>query len=74
MAECNGWSVGDKLSLSFYEAKYNFTMQYSQSKFAAPTMDYFDEGEYEIVGLFSGNVRVSQNVSGYSMGDGLIQP
>lgn len=71
MAECNGWSVGDKLSLSFYEAKYNFTMQYSQSKFAAPTTDYFDEGEYEIVGIFSGNVRVSQNISGYSMGEGL---
>ena len=71
MAECNGWSVGDKLSLSFYEAKYNFTMQYLQSKFAAPTTDYFDEGEYEIVGIFSGNVRVSQNISGYSMGEGL---
>ncbi len=65
MAELNGWRLGDTVSLSFYPCagKYyvdsdEMNVVRSQNSLCVyPVKDFFDEGEYAIVGMFAGNVN-----------------
>ena len=56
IAELNGWQLGDTLSLSFYETEYVYGRFRETTAFRSPTKDFFDEGEYTIIGMYSGNV------------------
>lgn len=56
IAELNGWQLGDTLSLSFYETEYVYGRFRETAAFRSPTKDFFDEGEYTIIGMYSGNV------------------
>ncbi len=72
MAELNGWEIGDALSLSFYETEYPFTGKTERfSVFRYPAEGFFDEGGYEIVGLFAGNVVTGDASPRYTQGEGL---
>lgn len=70
MAEFNGWEIGDTLSLSFYDCppiqyndnpdNLNPTREWQYSAYTKDSAGFFDEGEYEIVGLFGGRVERGQ--------------
>ncbi len=82
LAVNNGFEIGDKLDLSFFEATYNFTGNASDvTSVYQPLVEtrneetgeyelhsediMFDQGEYEIIGFFSGMVTTgisSKNV------------
>lgn len=69
-AEYNGWSVGDKIPLSFYKIN-NYPDKVNRSPVMTYGYDFFDEGEYEIVGIYEGNVKNEQNGSTYVYGEPL---
>ncbi len=69
LAQKQGWSLGDKISFDFYEYDY-FTKTNGNDTTLAPLYRYterdqfFDGGEYEIVGIFDvkplvGNTEIS---------------
>ena len=76
LADMNGWELGTKLDLTFFEAMYGHSpisthvttyyeplvQQYDPetSRYRIEKTDlFFDAGEYEIVGFYSGNVTKS---------------
>ena len=72
LAELNGWQIGDKLDFSFFETVYDYDGRASSVEsryhpFVESTNsdgsselvwanDFFDEGTFEIVGLYDGYV------------------
>lgn len=76
LADQNGWKIGHKLDMSFFEANYGFNVQSEavasyyeplEEHYDSTTDTYslemtdrfFDEGTFEIVGFYSGNVTFS---------------
>ena len=76
LADQNGWKIGHKLDMSFFEATYGFNVQSeSVASYYEPLVEhydsttdtyslemtdrFFDEGTFEIVGFYSGNVTLS---------------
>lgn len=58
LAKENGWKVGDRIDLSFYEAEYLYSDANASyvPRFANPVQDFFYDNTYEIVGLYGGLV------------------
>ena len=73
IAELNGWQVGDTLPLSFYETEYVYGRFRETAAFRSPTKDFFDEGEYTIIGMYSGNVATHDmgDRRNYTQGDAI---
>ncbi len=73
IAALNGWQVGDTLPLSFYETEYVYGRFRETAAFRSPTKDFFDEGEYTIIGLYSGNVATHDmgDRRNYTQGDAI---
>lgn len=63
MAKENGWNIGDKLQLAFYETE-NETVQ-KKTQLYEKNGGYIARDEYEIVGFYSGNVRQHEEMTGY---------
>lgn len=61
LAKLNGWKLGDKLSLSFFESPYVFSNETAAQfpRYHTPVNQFFDEGQYEIIGLYDGKVTTS---------------
>lgn len=76
LAEQNGWKLGHKLDMSFFETEYGFNTQSEAiASYYEPLVEhydsasdtyslemtnrFFDEGTFEIVGFYSGNVTFS---------------
>lgn len=76
LADQNGWKIGHKLDMFFFEANYGFNVQSEavasyyeplEEHYDSTTDTYslemtdrfFDEGTFEIVGFYSGNVTFS---------------
>lgn len=70
-AEQNGWNVGDKLKLSLYNADYSYDELPTQLLYNANSVGFFDEGEYEIIGIYEGNVLDPDERTAYSYGEAL---
>ena len=73
IAALNGWQVGDMLPLSFYETEYVYGRFRETAAFRSPTKGFFDEGDYTIIGLYSGNVATHDmgDRRNYTQGDAI---
>ncbi len=64
LAQLNGWRVGDRIDLAFYGSVYKYASSNTAyvPRYQEPTEGFFDEGSYEIIGLYDG--LVTTDVSG----------
>lgn len=66
LAGLNGWEIGDRIDLSFFESQYLFSKMNADyiPRYAEPVSDFFDEGSYEIIGFYDG--RVTTGLKSYA--------
>lgn len=58
LAGLNGWEIGDRIDLSFFESEYLFSKMNADylPRYAEPIDGFFDQGSYEIIGFYDGRV------------------
>ncbi len=58
LAQLNGWKLGDRIDLSFYNTTYLYDSSNAGyiPRYNQPVEGFFDEGGYEIIGLYDGLV------------------
>lgn len=63
LAELNGYQLGDKLPMSFYKSEFIYSPYVSTLSpvFNQDSGGFFDEGTFEIVGFYGGNVTTAMD-------------
>ena len=63
LADLNHWKVGDTIDFSFFESKYMYTRASDElfPIYDTYTEGFFDNGTYEIIGLYDGLVTVRES-------------
>ncbi len=58
LAQMNGWRVGDRIDLSFYDMTYRYSTSNTSyiPWYNQPVEGFFDQGSYEIIGFYDGLV------------------
>ncbi len=66
LAQLNGWKLGDRIDLSFYNTTYLYDSSNAGyiPRYNQPVEGFFDEGSYEIIGFYDGLVTTDLFGSG----------
>ncbi len=67
LAQLNGWKLGDRIDLSFYNTTYRYDSSNAEyiPWYTQPVEGFFDEGSYEIIGFYDG--LVTTDVHGFDI-------